>query len=105
MRRVLLAAALAALVLPGGAWAHATLVHASPGIRQRLQVSPPLVRLRFDQSVKALPNAIKVYTAKGRLVSLATRTGADKRVISAPLARLPVAPTRFAGRPSRRTGT
>jgi copper transport protein len=89
VRRVLLAAALAALVLPGGAWAHATLVHASPGIRQRLQVSPPLVRLRFDQSVKALPNAIKVYTAKGRLVSLATRTGADKRVISAPLARLP----------------
>ena len=89
MRRVLVAAALAGLVLPGGAWAHATLIQSTPGIRERLNASPAFVRLRFDQSVKALPNAIKVYTTKGRLVSLATRTGADKRVITAQLSKLP----------------
>ena len=89
MRRVLVVAALAALVLPGGAWAHATLIQSTPGIRERLNASPAFVRLRFDQSVKALPNAIKVYTTKGRLVSLATRTGADKRVITAGLSKLP----------------
>lgn len=89
MRRVLVVAALAALVLPGGAWAHATLIQSAPDIRERLKASPAFVRLRFDQSVKALPNAIKVYTTKGRLVSLATRTGADKRVITAGLSKLP----------------
>jgi copper transport protein len=89
VRRVLVAAALAALVLPGGAWAHATLIQSTPGIRERLNASPAFVRLRFDQSVKALPNAIKVYTTKGRLVSLATRTGADKLVITAALSKLP----------------
>jgi copper transport protein len=89
VRRVLVVAALAALVLPGGAWAHATLIQSAPGIRERLKASPAFVRLRFDQSVKALPNAIKVYTTKGRLVSLATRTGADKRVITAGLSKLP----------------
>jgi copper transport protein len=89
VRRVLVAAALTALVLPGAAWGHATLVGSTPGIRERLKASPPFVRLLFDQSVKALPNAIKVYTTKGRLVSLATRTGADKRVITAQLSKLP----------------
>jgi len=89
VRRVLVVAALAALVLPGGAWAHATLIQSAPGIRERLKASPAFVRLRFDQSVKALPNAIKVYTTKGRLVSLATRTGADKRMITAGLSKLP----------------
>jgi copper transport protein len=89
VRRVLVVAALAALVLPGGAWAHATLIQSAPDIRERLKASPAFVRLRFDQSVKALPNAIKVYTTKGRLVSLATRTGADKRVITAGLSKLP----------------
>jgi copper transport protein len=89
VRRVLVVAALAALVLPGGAWAHATLIQSAPDIRERLKASPAFVRLRFDQSVKALPNAIKVYTTKGRLVSLVTRTGADKRVITAGLSKLP----------------
>src|SRR5213078_4500106 len=50
---------------------------------------PPLVRLRFDQSVKALPNGVRVYTAKGRVVSGATRAGSDTRVIEAPVGALP----------------
>ena len=85
MRRCLLGAALAALLLPGAASAHATLVQSTPSVQQRLKSSPGLVRLRFDQSVKALPNGIRVYTAHGRLVSGATRSGTDRRVILAPV--------------------
>jgi copper transport protein len=87
--RSLLAAALAALVLPGVAFAHATIIQTTPNVQQRLQSSPKLVRLRFDQSVKALPNGIRVYTAKGRVVSSVTRAGSDTRVIAAPVGVLP----------------
>ena len=87
--RALLAAALAALVLPAVASAHATLLRSSPGIQERLTSSPGLVRLSFDQSVKALPNAIRVYTAKGSVVSGQTVTSSDKRTIDAPVGRLP----------------
>jgi copper transport protein len=85
----LLAAALIALSFPAGAAAHATLKQESPGFGQRLARTPPVVRLQFDQSVKALPNAVEVFTAKGRIVSGATRTDADQRVISTPVKRLP----------------
>lgn len=88
MRR-LLAAALLALVLPATASAHATLIRSTPGIQERLPSSPQLVRLRFDQSVKALPHAIRVYTVKGSLVSGETLTSPDKRTIDAPVGRLP----------------
>ena len=83
--RSLLAAVLAALALPAVASAHATLIETTPNIQQRVQSSPKLVRLRFDQSVKALPNGIRVYTAKGRVVSGVTRAGSDTRVIAAPV--------------------
>ena len=89
MRRTLLAAALVVLALPGAASAHATLIRSTPSFQQRLKGSPPVVRLRFDQSVKALPNAIRVYTTKGGLVSGETLTSPDKRTIDAPLKRLP----------------
>ena len=89
MRR---AAALGLLVLafPGTAWAHATLEETWPKVGQRLGASPPVVRLRFDQSVRALGNAIQVFDAKGRLVSGAPHTLAgDSRIVVAPLRRLP----------------
>lgn len=89
MRRCLLGAALAALLLPGAAFAHATLVQSTPSVQQRLKSSPGLVRLRFDQSVKALPTGIRVYTVHGRLVSGATRSATDRRVILAPVRALP----------------
>jgi copper transport protein len=84
-----LVTALAALLLPGAAFAHATLVQSTPSVQQRLKSSPGLVRLRFDQSVKVLPNGIRVYTARGRLVSGTTRPGTDRRVILAPVDALP----------------
>ena len=89
MRRALLATGLLALMVPAGASAHVTLIRSTPSFQQRLKGSPPVVRLSFDQSVKALPNAIRVYTAKGGLVSGETLTSADKRTIDAPLSRLP----------------
>jgi copper transport protein len=69
VKRLLVAAALIALALPGTAWAHATLESTSPKVGQRLAASPRAVMLGFDQSVKTLPNGIRVYDAGGKLVS------------------------------------
>ena len=44
-----------ALALPGSAWAHATLTKTKPAFAQRLERPPKFVRLRFDESVTALP--------------------------------------------------
>ena len=88
MRR-LLAVALLALALPAAASAHATLTKTEPGFGTRVERSPKLVRLHFDQSVERCPNAIRVYDANGRLVSGRTRVSADRRTIDAPVSRLP----------------
>ena len=79
---------LAALALPGAAWAHATLKQAIPTFGKRIQQSPRFVELRFDQSVKVLPNAITVYSANGKIVSGPSRGGTDRRVVTAPLRKL-----------------
>ena len=79
---------LAALALPGAAWAHATVKQTIPAFGKRIEQSPKFVELRFDQSVKALPNAITVYTAKGRIVSGPSRGGTDKRIVTAPVRHL-----------------
>ena len=88
MRR-LLAAALLALAFPAAASAHATMIQSTPGAQQRVTTSPTLVRLRFDQGVKALPNAVRVYTASGRLVSDEVLVSRDKRTVDAAVDRLP----------------
>ncbi len=87
--RKLLAVALLALALPGAASAHATLVKTEPVYGKRVERSPSLVRLYFDESVDVLPNAIRVYNAKGRLLSGQTLASADKRIIDTPVSRLP----------------
>jgi copper transport protein len=92
MRRLQVAVcclALGALALPGAAWAHATLKQTIPAFGKRIERAPRFVELRFDQSVKALPNAITVYTAKGKIVSGASRSGTDLRIVTAPLQKLP----------------
>ncbi len=89
MRR-LAAVALAALAFPGGAWAHATLLHTLPGVRDRLEAAPRAVQLEFTQRVDALANAIEVYDARGRLVSGPARTRpSDSHFVEAPLRALP----------------
>jgi len=90
MRRVALAVgSAAALVLPGAAFAHATLKQESPGFRQRLEASPARVVLRFDQGVKALPSSIHVFTVDGNVVSGPARNASDPRAMVAPVRRLP----------------
>ena len=87
MRR-LAVVVLAALAFPAAASAHASVEYTTPHFGKRLQVSPKAVLLEFDQSVKALPHAIAVFTASGRTVSGPARTSADQRTVSAPVSRL-----------------
>jgi copper transport protein len=67
MRRALVIGVLAALALPGEAFAHATLEHTSPGFEQRLATSPRTVTLSFDQYVERLPHAIRLYSTSEEL--------------------------------------
>ena len=87
MRRVLLLAGLAALVLPASAFAHATLQSTTPHFGHELQTSPRSIRLHFDQRVKILPGAISVLNTHGRNFAGRARTsGTD---VIAPVAKLP----------------
>jgi copper transport protein len=89
MKRALLAG-LVVLVFPGTAWGHATLLHTSPKVGQRLTGSPRVITLSFDQSVRVLANGIQVFDAKGRPVSGVPRVRrSDPRIVEAPLQRLP----------------
>ena len=84
------AAFVVALALPSPAFAHANLKSTTPGFRERLQVAPRTVQLRFDQPVKAEPNAITVTNEFGRRFSgVASGRGSSVRT---PLRRLPRGP-------------
>ena len=67
MRRALLIATIAALVLPAQAFAHATLERTAPRFEQRLNAAPRVVTLSFDQYVENLPHAIRLYSTRGEL--------------------------------------
>ena len=89
MRRALLLAVLAALVLPATAFAHASLRKETPSFKQRLAVAPRQIVLQFDQTVDALPKAIEVLTQDGKNVAGTPRVVTAQREIVAPLPRLP----------------
>jgi copper transport protein len=78
---------LAALAVPGQAFAHASLRSTFPTFRERIESSPGTVRLRFDQIVTALPDSIVVYDAQDSRVS-GTTTG-HRFDVSVPVRRLP----------------
>lgn len=78
-----------ALALPGTAWAHTVLVETSPGFRERVEVAPHAVILRFDQRVKAFPTSVRIYRADGRLVSRRAAVNRDARVVRASLREIP----------------
>lgn len=84
MRRALLGCVAVALALPAEALAHASLVRVEPGYGARLAQAPQEVELHFDQGVRLIPNAVRVYTAGGRLVGGAPRLE-DARTIVAPI--------------------
>jgi copper transport protein len=86
VRRALLVA-LAALVFPASAFAHATLESTKPGFRQELQAGPAQIRLHFDQQVRLIAHPIQVLNEKGMNFALPARTqGTD---IVAAVKRLP----------------
>jgi copper transport protein len=85
-----LTAATLALVFPAQALAHATLEQAAPGFRQRLDSSPRLVTLSFDQYVKALPGSVQLFSAKHAVP--VKRIWTDRFVLKASLPRLPKGP-------------
>jgi copper transport protein len=89
MRRALALAFLAALVVPGAAFAHASVRATHPTYRERLDRAPRVVSVQFDQGVKALPNSIVVQSATGRVVSGVTRSGSDPHLMSTRLKSLP----------------
>ena len=89
MRRAFFVAIVAALLIPGAAFAHASVIHVSPAFRQRLAQSPREVMVRFDQSVTALPRSIVVLTRDGKNVALPAHAVPAQRAI---VARLPVLP-------------
>jgi copper transport protein len=90
LRRLVLTAATLALVFPAQALAHATLEQAAPGFRQRLDSSPRLVTLSFDQYVKALPGSVQLFSAKHAVP--VKRIWTDRFVLKASLPRLPKGP-------------
>jgi copper transport protein len=92
-RLALAAVVVAALAVPAAASAHATLLRTTPGVGERLASSPHAVTLTFDQSVKTLPNGIRVYDAAGRLVSDAARgVPGNPRAVEVALRQLPKGP-------------
>ncbi|HYY32070.1 MAG TPA: copper resistance protein CopC [Gaiellaceae bacterium] len=89
MRRCVAAlVAFLALAAPGVAFAHATLKQENPGYRERLATGPAAVVLRFDQEVTAFPDSVVVRDARGVIVSDVAASGADTRVVLAPLRKL-----------------
>ena len=92
MRRIAVLAALAGLVFPASALAHASLINEAPAFRERLATSPHEIVLRFDQTVQALPRAIVVLDRNGRNLAGVARAVPEKRAIVAPLASLPRGP-------------
>ena len=87
MRRAipLVVTAAAALVAPAAGHAHATLVKTVPSYRQHVEAAPRVVRLAFTEGVEPAGLGIRVYTARGRLVSGAAHVMPDGRAVEAPL--------------------
>jgi len=85
LRRAFLLAFGVALVFPAVAGAHATLREASPREQSKVETPPTEIRLRYDQSVTAAPNAIVVYAQDGRKVS-----GTATHARSGTIVRVPV---------------
>jgi copper transport protein len=86
---VVVAAALAALSVPGAALAHSTLESSSPGFRERLARQPAAVVLTFNQKIQPLPGSITVYAESGEVLSGRARATGGGRAVSAPLRTLP----------------
>ncbi len=86
---VLCAVALAGLVLPAGAAAHATLAGATPEQQSSVDTSPSEIVLRFDQAVTAVDDAIEVFALDGTIVSRRAVSADRGREVRGPVEELP----------------
>jgi copper transport protein len=74
-----------ALVVPGSALAHVTLVSSEPVTQSRVDTPPTEVRLRFNGPVTITSNAVRVLAPDGRVLSGAPRTEDSGYVVVAPV--------------------
>jgi copper transport protein len=84
-RRILVAGAVVALLVPAAASAHVTLVSSQPVTQSRVDEPPTEVRLTFNGPVTISPNAIRVLAPDGSLVSGPARTVNGDHVVVAPV--------------------
>jgi copper transport protein len=80
--------ALVALVVPGAALAHVTLLGSEPVTQSRVNTPPTEVRLRFSQPVTITRNAVEVLAPDGTVLSGGVRTEDDGYVVVAPVSGL-----------------
>ncbi len=88
MRRALLLCALLTLLAPNAALGHVILESSQPVTQSRLETPPQEIRLRFNQAVTVSPGAIQVLAPDGTLLSGATTTSEEGRVVTAPVSRI-----------------
>jgi copper transport protein len=82
---LLVVAAAGALALPAAASAHATLMHTVPSYKERVERSPHLVRLVFSEAIDPVALSVRVYTARGRVVSEPAHTLPGTQAVEASL--------------------
>lgn len=85
MKRVVLGAALAALLVPASAAAHATLKESSPDEQSRVETPPTEIVLRYDQAVTATADSIVVLAPDGRRLSGTVTQAAGGTIVRAPV--------------------
>jgi copper transport protein len=90
MRRALPICIVVALALPASAFAHASLLKASPSYKQELAHAPHWIALTFDQDVELIPNAVVVLNRHG--VNLAKPARVDGARLIVPVRALPRGP-------------
>lgn len=89
MRKAVLVVLLTALAVPSSALAHASIQSGFPKPRQELRRAPAEVELDFDQGVEVVPGSLRVYSARGRIVSYGVHTHKNGHVVAADLRHLP----------------
>ena len=88
-RAAVLGAVVVALATPSAAFAHASVGSTFPKYRQELSRAPSKVEITFDQKVNALPNAIRVYDARGHVLSYGMQARDGGHTVRTDLKRLP----------------
>jgi copper transport protein len=88
---VLAAVAVAALVLPAAAWAHAALLHTVPTANAVVDNPPPVVQLRYSEAVEPRFAVVSVTNAAGQQETAgpARRSAADPDTLVVPLEHVP----------------